>query len=296
MDINNTDHLYEALYRAGAPHGTVMETQRQDENHIFNYLDAATPAWLAENADKIILAFARKMAIRCSGRQEDEFIRNGYSGDGPVARGIIPEAVILEAEKHVAFYQKTKARVGKLAHLDSINRRSQMTVLRFPAKESRYQQEQADANKKEADKARDLVDVYELMRRSHIAGNASGTDSGPSDYYRDWLDDATQEELAEATDTILFCGAARTAILMSIRLDKAWHQPLWVNNEWPRHKTELLSDVRKERDHAVDSYLKFREAQAKFEHNQGIVARSESDTRISKPRRPHAKRKVIKLA
>lgn len=295
MDINNIDHLLEALYRTDVPHGTVMETRRRDEEHLFNWLDAATPAWLAENADKIILTCASRMAIRYTARQENEFISNhGYTGDGPIARGIISKDTTQEAEKHTAFYLKTKARVEKLARLDSINRRSQLVVLRFPTKEPMRQPESGQAGI--AEKVRDPVEVYELMRRSRIAGNSSCITAGPGDYYRDWLDNGSHAELEESTDTILFCGAARMAIRASVRLEKAWRQDRTVNNDWPRYTTDILSDLREERDRAVDSYLKLREAQAKFAHNQGIIARSEIATKITKPKRLQTKKKGTKTA
>lgn len=245
MDINNIDHLLEALYRTDAPHGTIMNTQRQDEDYMFNWLDAATPPWLAENADKIILACASKMAIRHMARQEDEFIRNGYSGSAPVDRGVIVESIIKEAEKHTVFYMKARERLEKLVRLDSINRRSEMAVLRFPAKATERQLEPGMlGNDIKNEGHRDLVQVYEQMRRSHIAGNARGIVSGPGDYGFDWLDNATQAELEESTDTILFASAARMAIRMSLRLERGWRQHVWINQNNLKFKTDLLHDLR----------------------------------------------------
>lgn len=85
------------------------------------------------------------------------------------------------------------------------------------------------------------------------------------------------------------------AIRMALRLEKAWHQKPWINNDGRVYKTDLLYDLRKERDRAVDSYLKIREANARIAHQEGIAARS-AGTALRKPRRPPARRKKIKTA
>lgn len=294
MNISNIDHLLEALHRDDIPNGIVMETQEGE--YEFNWLDAASPAWLVENADKIVLALASKMVIRHTAIQEAKFAHNGYTGYGPIIRDVIPEDIVKEAEKHIAFYLKLKGRLEKLARLDSINRRSKLTVLQFPAKGARDQAAIGLADDTTGGfEARNLVETYELMRRSNLAELTPIVQRPGGATRHDWLDAATQEDLDDSTDTIVFIGAARLAIRMSIRLERGWRQPTWIGTHEISHTTDLHK-LRLDRDRAVDGYLKIREAQTKFEHNQGIVARSDVGTKIPKPRRPHAKRKGTKIA
>lgn len=294
MDLDNIDHLLEALNRDDVPHGTIMDTH--DDEHEYNWLDAASPSWLAENADPVILALARKMVIRYTALQEEAFARAGYADSGPIARGAVPEHIIKESGKHQTFYLKTQGRIAKLARLDSINRRS-FEVIRFSEAKATTVRPDPDwvEDKTATDKAvRDLYQLYESRRRANITEYASIV-HGQGHRGRDWLDDATQAELEAATDTIMSAGAARMALRAALRLEKAWRQDPWVNNEAIYHKTDLVHDLRRERDRAVDSYLKIREVQARMMHNQGIVARS-ADMTLRKPRRPYAKRKKTNSA
>jgi hypothetical protein len=287
-----TNELLEALDRDNPAHGVVMNAQGGE--YRYNWLDAAPAPWLVENAGSIILALACRMVIRLVAMHEMEFSRNGYTADGPVARGIISEHILKESEQHQAFYLKTKERLAKLARLDSINRRS-FEVVRFSeAKAPTVKPDPSWAEGKViVEEDRNLFQIYELLRRSNITEYAPIV-HGPGRGTNTWLDEATPEEL-EGTDTIMLAAGARMAIRASLRLEKAWRQHPWINNNGLLNKTDLRQDLRQERDRSVDSYLKTREALARREHNQGIVARS-AGMAMQKPRRPHAKRKKVNSA
>lgn len=296
MDFDNINHLLEALDSTidEPAHGTVMKALMGE--YVYNWLDAASSSWLAENTDNIILALAGRMAIRYMALQEMKFDNHGYTGYRFVTSGLLPESLVRETEKHTAFYLKTKGRLEKLARLDSINRRSQLAVLQFPTKVTAHQSNEPGSKSAEIGEVkRDLVQTYELMRRSHL-GDFNPIVQGPGWYRRDWLDDATQAELVESTDAILFAGHARMAIRMSLRLEKSWRQSAPHSTDPEQSKNDLLHDIRKERDRAVDSYLKLLEARAKAEHNQGIVTRSETGSALRKPRRPRMRTKKIATA
>ncbi|MCD7896483.1 MAG: hypothetical protein LUG50_07370 [Planctomycetaceae bacterium] len=266
MGFGDADYLLEALCSNGdeVDHPMLAETEYSPRK--FNWLDATPADKVPEIADKALLTLARLMAVRGSAMLEEAFNANGYSGYMPVNPDPIPEPVFHEAELHLTFYRILITRLAGLAHKSSLNPGLNAGIRSHKA-------ETINMHGRHDSISRSLHEEYERRRRSNIMRNRFPITSKPGRPIRDFLTNATAEQIDESADVIVLATAARMAVRASLRLEKTWRsQNVFLAGK--RIESPPLPVLIGERDRFVDQYLWLREELAEVVSKLSLPARA----------------------